>query len=146
MRSHEAADAPPTADRTPVPAARRASSVGLVLAACLATIPTLAVAAEAAPAGAAHPSVSTSPSASRAASAENRSAAGLDRYYRQRPGWGSCVTGPDDTTGRDLDRAGVQCADVTVPLDYAAPGAARSPWRYPGSGPPTPVTASARSC
>ncbi|MFF4430082.1 alpha/beta hydrolase [Streptomyces sp. NPDC001513] len=111
MRSHEAADAPPTADRTLGPAARRALSAGLVLAACLATTPTLAVAAEAASAGAAPPS----------ASAANRSEAGLDPYYRQRPDWGSCVTGPDDTTGPDLDKAGVQCADVTVPLDYAAP-------------------------
>ncbi|MER6318445.1 alpha/beta hydrolase [Streptomyces sp. NPDC001581] len=111
MRSHEAADAPPTADRTLGPAARRAFSAGLVLAACLATTPTLAVAAESASAGAAPPS----------ASAANRSGAGLDRYYGQRPDWGSCVTGPDDTTGLDLDKAGVQCADVTVPLDYAAP-------------------------
>ncbi|MFD9477820.1 alpha/beta hydrolase [Streptomyces nojiriensis] len=115
MRSHEAAAAPPTADRTLGPAARRASSVGLVLAACLATTPTLAVAAEAGSAEAAPPSASAS------ASAANRSGAGLDRYYQQRPDWGSCVTGPDDTTGRDLDKAGVQCADVTVPLDYAAP-------------------------
>ncbi|MCI4080151.1 alpha/beta hydrolase [Streptomyces sp. MMS21 TC-5] len=46
---------------------------------------------------------------------------GLDRYHRQRLDWGSCVKGPDDTAGRDLDRAGVSCADVTVPLDYADP-------------------------
>ncbi|MFI9625124.1 alpha/beta hydrolase [Streptomyces sp. NPDC052042] len=47
---------------------------------------------------------------------------GLDRYHRQRLDWGSCATGPDDTVGRDLDEAGAQCADVTVPLDYADPG------------------------
>ncbi|MFD4869293.1 alpha/beta hydrolase [Streptomyces sp. NPDC058412] len=116
MRSHEAADAPPTADRTLGPAARRALSAGLVLAACLATTPTLAVAAETASAGAA-----SAGAAPPSASAANRSGAGLDPYYRQRPDWGSCVTGPDDTTGPDLDKAGVQCADVTVPLDYAAP-------------------------
>ncbi|WP_405446235.1 alpha/beta fold hydrolase [Streptomyces erythrochromogenes] len=46
---------------------------------------------------------------------------GLDRYHRQRLDWGSCAKGPDDTAGRDLDRAGVSCADVTVPLDYADP-------------------------
>lgn len=46
---------------------------------------------------------------------------GLDRYHRQRLDWGSCVKGPDDTAGRDLDRAGVSCADVSVPLDYADP-------------------------
>ncbi|MFD9014640.1 alpha/beta hydrolase [Streptomyces sp. NPDC059552] len=113
MRSHEAADASPTAartlgpaERTLGPAARRASCVGLVLAACLATTPALAGAAGAASAGAA---------------SAGAAGAGLDRYYQQRPSWGSCVTGPDDATGRELDRAGVQCADVTVPLDYAAP-------------------------
>ncbi|MFD9103735.1 alpha/beta hydrolase [Streptomyces virginiae] len=47
---------------------------------------------------------------------------GLDRYHRQRLDWGSCVKGPHDTAGRDLDRAGASCADVTVPLDYADPG------------------------
>ncbi|GGV54629.1 alpha/beta hydrolase [Streptomyces spectabilis] len=46
---------------------------------------------------------------------------GLDRYHQQRLDWGSCASGPDDSTGRDLDKAGVRCADVTVPLDYAAP-------------------------
>jgi len=46
---------------------------------------------------------------------------GLDRYYDQRLAWGSCRESPDDTMGGDLDKAGVQCADVTVPLDYAAP-------------------------
>ncbi|MEU4126020.1 alpha/beta hydrolase [Streptomyces virginiae] len=46
---------------------------------------------------------------------------GLDRYHRQRLDWGSCVKGPDDAAGRDLDRSGASCADVTVPLDYADP-------------------------
>ncbi|MFH8586687.1 alpha/beta hydrolase [Streptomyces celluloflavus] len=79
---------------------RRTSAVGLALAACLGTVPTAtATAAPAAP----------------------KYGAGLDRYYDQRLGWGSCAKGPGDTEGRDLDKAGVQCADVTVPLDYAAP-------------------------
>ncbi|GAA0340375.1 alpha/beta hydrolase [Streptomyces blastmyceticus] len=77
------------------PATRRTAAVGLALAACLG----------AAPAG----------------TATAKSGAGLDRYYDQRLGWGSCAKGPDDTMGRDLDKAGVQCADVTVPLDYADP-------------------------
>ncbi|MFF3731675.1 alpha/beta hydrolase [Streptomyces sp. NPDC002476] len=47
---------------------------------------------------------------------------GVGRYHRQHLAWGSCVTGPDDTAGRELDEAGAQCADVTVPLDYADPG------------------------
>ncbi|MFG2219940.1 alpha/beta hydrolase [Streptomyces sp. NPDC048685] len=50
-----------------------------------------------------------------------KSAAWLDRYYDQRLGWGSCAKSSGDTVGRDLDKAGVQCADVTVPLDYADP-------------------------
>ncbi len=32
------------------------------------------------------------------------------------------MTGPDDTTGKELEEAGAKCADVTVPLDYADPG------------------------
>ncbi|MFF2925753.1 alpha/beta hydrolase [Streptomyces celluloflavus] len=83
------------------PTARRASAVSLTLAACFLTSPALASASE--------------------APAKNGTGAGLDRYHRQHLGWGSCVTGPVDTTGRDLDKAGVQCADVTVPLDYAHP-------------------------
>ncbi|MFJ1778853.1 alpha/beta hydrolase [Streptomyces anulatus] len=45
----------------------------------------------------------------------------LDRYYSQTLDWGTCMRSPQDGTGRDLDQAGVQCADVTVPLDYKAP-------------------------
>ncbi|MFD9360001.1 alpha/beta hydrolase [Streptomyces sp. NPDC060031] len=82
-------------------AARRACAVSLVLAACLTTSPAVAAAAW--------------------APAQEGSGAGLDRYYRQHLGWGSCVKGSDDTAGRVLDEAGVQCADLTVPLDYADP-------------------------
>ncbi|MBW5421382.1 alpha/beta fold hydrolase [Streptomyces sp. BG9H] len=46
----------------------------------------------------------------------------LARYYDQTPDWHKCTLGPDDTTGRQLDAAGAQCADVTVPLDYSDPG------------------------
>ncbi|GAA3343304.1 hypothetical protein GCM10020358_41800 [Amorphoplanes nipponensis] len=35
--------------------------------------------------------------------------------------WHPCALGPDDAEGRALDEAGVECADVTVPLDYAKP-------------------------
>ncbi|MRH86096.1 alpha/beta fold hydrolase [Nocardia sp. SYP-A9097] len=38
----------------------------------------------------------------------------LDRFYGQRPEWKSC----DDSR---LDEAGAHCADITVPLNYAAP-------------------------
>ncbi|WP_075779810.1 alpha/beta fold hydrolase [Streptomyces acidiscabies] len=46
----------------------------------------------------------------------------LARFHEQRLDWKSCVTGPDDTTGKELEQAGAKCADVTVPLDYANPG------------------------
>lgn len=49
-------------------------------------------------------------------------AAGLARLHQQRVSWHGCQTGPDDVPGRELDQAGVQCAEVTVPLDYARPG------------------------
>lgn len=85
----------------PSPALRRASAVGIALAACLGAAP--------------------SATATAAAPGAPKYGAGLDRYYGQRLGWGSCAKGPDDTKGHDLDKAGVRCADVTVPLDYADP-------------------------
>ncbi|MFF9402871.1 alpha/beta hydrolase [Streptomyces sp. NPDC014646] len=85
---------------------RRASAVGLALAACVTASSALATATAA-------------PVTDRGTN--TATGAGLDRYYRQHLAWGSCVTGPDDTVGRELDEAGAQCADVTVPLDYAKP-------------------------
>jgi pimeloyl-ACP methyl ester carboxylesterase len=41
---------------------------------------------------------------------------------RQRITWHACDLGGDDETGRELDRAGGQCGEVVVPLDYARPG------------------------
>ncbi|MFJ2898016.1 alpha/beta hydrolase [Streptomyces sp. NPDC087218] len=87
-------------------AARRAPAAALALAACLTAIPAVAVAA---------------PRTTPKDTVPKNTAPGLDRYYDQRLTWGSCATGPDDTVGQDLDRAGVQCTDVTVPLDYAEP-------------------------
>ncbi|GAA4311360.1 alpha/beta hydrolase [Streptomyces venetus] len=46
----------------------------------------------------------------------------LARFHHQRLAWKSCVLGPDDTTGKELEQAGARCADVTVPLDYSDPG------------------------
>lgn len=46
----------------------------------------------------------------------------LARYHQQHLTWRSCVLGPDDTTGKELEQAGARCADVTVPLDYSDPG------------------------
>ncbi|MBL1108979.1 alpha/beta fold hydrolase [Streptomyces sp. 5-8] len=49
------------------------------------------------------------------AAAADRPQPDLSRFYRQKPVWGACE-GPD--MPKDL-----QCARVTVPLDYARPGA-----------------------
>ncbi|MGK5730248.1 alpha/beta hydrolase [Streptomyces sp. URMC 124] len=89
-------------------AARRAAAAGLALTACLTATPAAFASAGTAP----------DPAAQAAATPPGP---GLDRYYRQKPDWRSCVKGTDDTTGHDLDKAGAQCADVTVPLDYADP-------------------------
>ncbi|MET9760521.1 alpha/beta hydrolase [Streptomyces sp. NPDC006372] len=46
----------------------------------------------------------------------------LARFHHQRLAWKSCVLGPDDPAGKELEQAGARCADVTVPLDYSEPG------------------------
>ncbi|MEU7908404.1 alpha/beta hydrolase [Actinoplanes sp. NPDC049118] len=35
--------------------------------------------------------------------------------------WHPCALGPGDAVGADLDRAGVECGDVAVPLDHSRP-------------------------
>ncbi|MFF5208301.1 alpha/beta hydrolase [Streptosporangium sp. NPDC000396] len=47
---------------------------------------------------------------------------GPARFRQQKIDWHRCQTGPDDTTGKELDEANAQCAEVTVPLDYSRPG------------------------
>ncbi|MEU1312451.1 alpha/beta hydrolase [Streptomyces cinnamoneus] len=91
---------------TPGPAVRRTSTVGLALAACLAAC------------------LGSAPAVTAVAAAPGtpESGAGLARYYGQHLGWGSCARNPGDTVGAGLDKAGVRCADVVVPLDYADPG------------------------
>ncbi|GAA0918040.1 alpha/beta fold hydrolase [Streptomyces thermoalcalitolerans] len=44
------------------------------------------------------------------------------RFRHQPLTWKSCVQGPDDDTGKELQKAGAECADVTVPLNYDDPG------------------------
>jgi len=83
---------------------RRASAVGLALTACFTVLP-------GATASAAHRD-----------GAAVTAGTSLDRYYHQRLDWRSCVLGPDDAPGHDLEKAGARCADVTVPLDYSDPG------------------------
>ncbi|EST34952.1 hydrolase [Streptomyces roseochromogenus subsp. oscitans DS 12.976] len=56
-----------------------------------------------------------------AAPAATPAADPLARYQYQHLHWKSCRLGPDDTTGKELEQAGAQCADVTVPLDYTRP-------------------------
>ncbi|WP_329485120.1 hypothetical protein OG618_00780 [Kitasatospora sp. NBC_01246] len=41
---------------------------------------------------------------------------GLARVHHQRLDWRSCVAGPDDQEGADLQKAGATRADVTVQL------------------------------
>ncbi|MDP9869571.1 MULTISPECIES: alpha/beta hydrolase [Streptosporangium] len=36
--------------------------------------------------------------------------------------WKPCAQGPDDALGKELDRAGARCAELTVPLDHSRPG------------------------
>ncbi|MFE7053257.1 alpha/beta fold hydrolase [Streptomyces californicus] len=98
---------PPTAP-APARTAARTAAVGLSLA--------LAVGITAAPSFASTPLGQGPRTAAPVAAPE-----GLDRYYHQHLAWGTCMRTPQDTEGRDLDRAGVRCADVTVPLDYEDP-------------------------
>ncbi|MEV0585487.1 alpha/beta hydrolase [Nonomuraea sp. NPDC050310] len=49
------------------------------------------------------------------------SAPAPDRYHRQPITWRACATDPADELGTLLDQAGVQCAGVTVPMDYRRP-------------------------
>src|SRR3954454_19435620 len=55
------------------------------------------------------------------AQADTAQDGGLASYHHQQVGWKSCQRGADDTEGRTLDEAGVQCADLRVPLDYDQP-------------------------
>ncbi|MFI8192431.1 alpha/beta hydrolase [Streptomyces sp. NPDC085946] len=59
--------------------------------------------------------------ASTAATPRAAPAAGLAAYYGQHVTWTDCRQGPDDEAGGALDRAGADCARVTVPLDYGRP-------------------------
>ncbi|WP_405683451.1 alpha/beta hydrolase [Streptomyces sp. NBC_00057] len=44
------------------------------------------------------------------------------RFHGQHVDWHACALGLDDELGQELDAAGADCADITVPLDYADPG------------------------
>ncbi|MGQ4363566.1 alpha/beta hydrolase [Streptomyces sp. SAS_272] len=46
----------------------------------------------------------------------------LAPYHHQHIDWKSCQRSADDTDGHALNEAGVQCADIRVPLDYNRPG------------------------
>ncbi|MEU9762481.1 alpha/beta hydrolase [Streptomyces sp. NPDC047987] len=108
-----------TSSTSPAGAVRRASAVGLALAACVTASSALATASAAA--SPATDRGTNSATATTGTATATATGVGLDRYYRQNLAWGSCVTGPDDTVGRELDEVGAQCADATVPLDYTKP-------------------------
>lgn len=46
----------------------------------------------------------------------------LARFHSQHVDWHTCALGADDELGQALNAAGADCADITVPLDYADPG------------------------
>ncbi|MEV5988498.1 alpha/beta hydrolase [Streptomyces sp. NPDC052051] len=46
----------------------------------------------------------------------------LARFHGQHVDWHACALGAEDEVGQALDAAGADCADITVPLDYADPG------------------------
>uniref|UniRef100_UPI003F496B6B alpha/beta hydrolase n=1 Tax=Streptomyces achromogenes TaxID=67255 RepID=UPI003F496B6B len=46
----------------------------------------------------------------------------LARFHGRHVDWHACALGADDELGQKLDAAGADCADITVPLDYAKPG------------------------
>jgi pimeloyl-ACP methyl ester carboxylesterase len=46
----------------------------------------------------------------------------LARFHGRHVDWHACALGADDELGQKLDAAGADCADITVPLDYATPG------------------------
>ncbi|MFF7776317.1 alpha/beta hydrolase [Streptomyces tanashiensis] len=46
----------------------------------------------------------------------------LVRFHSQSVDWHACALGEGDKIGRALDAAGADCADITVPLNYADPG------------------------
>src|SRR5262245_25204381 len=45
----------------------------------------------------------------------------LARFHRQAFAWHGCRLDPTDEVGAALDRAGAQCGQVSVPLDYRKP-------------------------
>jgi pimeloyl-ACP methyl ester carboxylesterase len=60
--------------------------------------------------------------AATSAASVSSAAPALSRYYGQHIAWQKCRRGPADDLGGGLDQAGVRCAELRVPLDYADPG------------------------
>ncbi|MFB6894631.1 alpha/beta fold hydrolase [Kitasatospora sp. NPDC056327] len=96
--------------------ARRTAAAGLALAAALGTVAAATGPAQAAPAD---------PASAAEAFGGGPATAGVPRdllrFHQQRLDWRSCVQGPADQVGAELEKAGAACADVTVPLDYRDP-------------------------
>lgn len=60
-------------------------------------------------------------SAGTAATAGKPAAGPLAKYTHQPVHWKKCQRGPTDELGKRLDAGGVQCANLTVPLNYSDP-------------------------
>nr|WP_312030095.1 alpha/beta hydrolase [Actinomycetospora sp. TBRC 11914] len=87
-------------------------------AAVVAVLVTAAACGGAAP-GSAPPSPITT---STADAAPGAIPAGLERFYTQRPAWGSCVPfATTDDQRQYYGQPGLQCAKVEVPIDYSNP-------------------------
>jgi pimeloyl-ACP methyl ester carboxylesterase len=105
----------------PVPDAPRAARTRVVLrlVAAAAVLVTAAGCAHAAPAPTA---TSSSAPASSAAPTPGAVPAGLERFYTQRPAWGSCLPfATTDDQRQYYAQPGLECAKIDVPVDYTNP-------------------------
>ena len=65
---------------------------------------------------------SSAPASSSAAPSPGAVPAGLERFYAQRPSWGSCLPfATTDDQRQYYAQPGLQCAKIEVPVDYANP-------------------------
>ncbi|MFB9191604.1 alpha/beta fold hydrolase [Actinomadura verrucosospora] len=71
--------------------------------------------------GAAAPAAAPTGAPVAAPAAATTGKGGLARFYDQRLDWKKCTLDAGDEVGKELDKAGARCADVTVPLDYRRP-------------------------
>ena len=88
---------------------------------------------------------SSSVPAGSAAPAPGAVPAGLERFYTQRPAWGSCLPlATTDDQRQYYAQPGLQCAKIEVPVDYANPQGPTAQLAISRLRPPTRRSASAR--